>query len=103
MCRGGCIVLFKDNICEVWYRGKLVLTGKDVGPGGLWILLIDERANLDKEEPKQEQNPPSIAADTVYTLPYKQQKVKYMHQTFFAMPPTTLEKAISNNQLKVFQ
>ena len=73
-----------------------------MGPGGLWILLIDGRANLDEEEPKQEQNLPSIAAVTVYTLPYKQQKVKYMHQTFFAMPPTTLEKAISNNQLKGF-
>merc|ERR1711966_522789 len=34
--------------------------------------------------------------------PYKQQKVKYMHQTPFAMPLTTLEKAISNNQIKGF-
>ena len=102
LCRGGCVVIFKDKICEVWYRGTLALTGKDVGPGGLWIMPIDERASLDEEEIKQEQNPPSIAAATVYTLPHKQQKVKCMHQTFFAMPPTTLEKAISNNQLKGF-
>ena len=81
---------------------QVVLTGKDVEPGGLWIIPIDGRANLDEEEPKQEQNPPNIAAATVYTLSYKQQKVKYMHQTFFAMPPTTLEKVISNNQLKGF-
>ena len=74
--------------------------GEDVGPGGLWILPIDGRASLDKDEPKQAQNPPSIAVATVHTLPHKQQKVKYMHQTFFAMPPTVLEKAISNNQLK---
>ena len=81
---------------------QVVLTGKDVEPGGLWIIPIDGRANLDEEEPKQEQNPPNIAAATVYTLSYKQQKVKYMHQTFFTLPPTTLEKAISNNQLKSF-
>ena len=71
-----------------------------MGPGGLWILPIDRRASLDEDEPEQAQNPPSIATATVHTLPYKQEKVKYMHQTFFAMPPTTLEKAISNNQLK---
>ena len=76
--------------------------GKDVGPGSLWIMPIDGRSSLDEEEIKQEQNPPSIAAATVYTLPYKQQKVKYMHQTFSAMLPTTIEKAISNNQLKGF-
>ena len=69
-------------------------------PGRLWILTIDGRANLDDDQPEQAHNPPSIAAATVHTLPYKQQKVKYMHQTFFAMLPTTLEKAISNNQLK---
>ena len=46
-------------------------------------MMTDERASLDEEEIKQEQNPPSIAAATVYTLPYRQQKVKYMHQTFF--------------------
>ena len=75
MRRGGCIGVFKDKICEVWYWGKLVLTGKDLGLGGLWILPIDGIADLDEEEPKQEQIPPSIAAATLYTLSYKQQKV----------------------------
>ena len=65
-------------------------------------MPIDGRASLDEEEIKQEQNPPSIARAKVYTLSYKQQKVKYMHQTFFATSPTTLEKTISNNQLKGF-
>ena len=62
------------KICKVWYRGALVLTRKDVGPGGLWILPIDGRASLAQDEIKQEQNPSSIAAATVYTLSYKQQK-----------------------------
>ena len=67
-------------------------------------MPIDGRFSRDEEEPaKERQNPPSIAAATVHTLPYKRQKVKYMHHTFFAMSPATLEKAIiSNNQLKEF-
>ena len=71
-----------------------------MGPGGLWILPIDGRENLDDKMSAAKQNPPNIAAATLYTLPYKQQKIKYMHQTFFAMPAATLEKAINNNQLK---
>ena len=50
--------------------------------------------------PAANQNPPNIAAATLYTLPYKQQKVEYMHQTFFTMPAATLGKGINNNQLK---
>ena len=77
ICRGGCVVIFKDKICQVWYNGALVLTGKDTGPGGLWTLPIDGRVGLDEEKPAEKtQNPPSIAAATVHTLPYKQQKVK---------------------------
>ena len=84
------MVTFKDKICEMYYGGALVFTGKDIGPGGLWILPIDGRANLDEEKPATKQNPPNIAATTLC----------HMHQTFFAMPPATLEKAINNNQLK---
>ena len=87
----------------MYYRGKLVLTGKDVGPGGLWILPIDGRENLNDKMPAAKQNPPNIAATTLYTLPYKQQKIKYMHQTFFAMPPATLEKQSTMANSKEFQ
>ena len=81
MCKGRFAVILKDKICEVWYRGALVLTGKYVGPGGLWILPIDGISSLGEDKPKQVQNPPSIAAAMVHTLSYKQQKVKYTHQT----------------------
>ena len=65
--------------------------------------ILDGRASLDEEEAaKETQNPPSIAVATVHTLPYKQQKVKYTHQTLFALPPATFKKATSNNQLKGF-
>ena len=94
--------IFKEEICEVIYKNKIVLTGRVVGPGDLWILPIDGAASLEEGERHVHQNPQSIAAETVYTLPFKQQRVKYMHQNFFAMPPATLEKAIANNQLKGF-
>jgi hypothetical protein len=42
------------------------------------------------------------AAASVYTLPYKQQQMKYMHQSFYNMPIPTLVKAIQNNQLTGF-
>ena len=102
LCKGGCKVILEEDTCKIFYKGALVLTGRAVGPGGLWILPTNDATTLDVEEQNKPQNPPSIAAATVYTLPHKQQKVKYMHQTFFAMPPPTLEKAISNNQLKGF-
>ena len=102
MCQGGCEVVFKQRECEIWYKNKKVLTGEAIGPGGLWLLPIDGRTSLDAAPQAAPQNPPFLANATVYTLPYKQQKVKYMHQTFFAMPPPTLEKAITNKQLLGF-
>ena len=102
LCKGGCKVIFKEQICEVIYEGAVVLTGRAIGPGGLWLLPINGAVALDKEERHEPQNLQSVASATVYTLPFKQQRVKYMHQTFFAMPPATLEKAITNNQLKGF-
>ena len=39
-------------------------------------------------------------ASNLYTLPYKQQQIKYMHQTFFAPPHTTLSKVIDEGHLK---
>ena len=38
-------------------------------------------------------------ANNLYTLPYKHQKLKYMHQSFFSPPTQTINKAANNNQL----
>ena len=43
-----------------------------------------------------------MTAILVYTLPYKQQQMKYMHQRIYNMPIPTLIKAIQNNQLTGF-
>ena len=87
---GSVNILGKMRNTQDW---KGPLTRKDIWPGGLWILPIDGRASLDEEKPRgKTQKPPSIAAATVHTVPYKQQKIKYTHQTFFAMPPATFRK-----------
>ena len=82
LCKGGYEVVFKENDCEVWYQNRKVLTGRTIGPGGLWILPIDTRESLEDETMTTMQNPLSLSNTTVHTLLYKQQKVKYMHQTF---------------------
>lgn len=40
------------------------------------------------------------AASNVYTIPFRQNQVKYMHQTFFSPTIATLLKAINNGQME---
>ena len=42
------------------------------------------------------------AAHNVYTLLYRRNQLKYMHQTLFNPPMETLIKAIENDQLEGF-
>ena len=92
LCQGGCEIIFKKNKCEVWYKKRKVLTGRAIGPGRLWILPIDGKESLEAAPKAAPQNLPTLENATMYTLPYKQQQVKYMHQTFFTMRPPTLKK-----------
>ena len=39
------------------------------------------------------------AATNLYTLSYKHQQLKYMHQSFFSPPIQTISDTINNNQL----
>jgi hypothetical protein len=47
----------------------------------------------------QHDNAPTNIALNAYTMPTKQQAVKFMHQVFFCPPIHTLIKAINNRQL----
>ena len=75
---------------------------------GLWHLPVNPSEPPDDEnitEVTSKKSNSSVkygAANSVYTLPYKQQQVKYMHQVFCSPPIATLEKAIANNQLTGF-
>ena len=40
-----------------------------------------------------------LFANALHTLPYKQQQLKYMHQTFFSPPHQTIIDAANNKQL----
>ena len=107
-CDAGCQVVFDLEECRVYYKGKLVLTGKrDKKETGLWLLPINPTASpksapavdrLDLQLP----SPPAIphAANNLYTLPYKQQQLKYMHQSFFSAPIQTIIDAAHNGQLE---
>ena len=51
LCIGGCEVKFKDKESQVWYKNKQVLTGRSIGPGGLWVLPIGGQQELNDRTP----------------------------------------------------
>ena len=105
-CDGGCKVVFDAQECRVYYENKLVLTGDRDASTGLWRLPINptHQATLHNSIqmdlhllPHQQAN---HVAFNVYTLPHRQNQLKYMHQSFFNIPIPTLLKAIDNKQLE---
>ena len=95
----GCTVVFDDE-CRVYYKGKLVLSGGKDPRTNMWKLPINPTSKecstdyLDLAPP----NPLAChAANTLYTLPYKQQQLKYMHQSFFSPPISTIIDAANKN------
>ena len=112
-CDAGCKVVFDIHKCRVYFKQKLVLTGKCVPSneqcGGLWRLPINPTApaSVTNTIAKQHlyatkrQEQVHHAVNNVHTLPYLQNQVRYMHQTFFSQPKHILIKAIANDQLKV--
>ena len=107
-CDAGCKVVFDLQECRVYYKNRLVLVGGRDEATQLWKLPINPTknpndasttiANLDLHVmPKQKI---SHTANALYTLPYKQNQLKYMHQAFFNPPVQTLIKAALNGQLE---
>ena len=105
-CEAGCKVIFDVNECRVYYNKKLVLSGGRDPRTGLWQLPVNPTikpslqqtvANYDLHiQPNQL----TQAAFNVYTIPYKQNQLKYIHQSFFSPTLPTLLHAINNNQLE---
>ena len=70
--------MYDENEVRVIYKGKLVLSvGRDA--------VNTAHAALNLQMPRTHTTPKArhIAAASVYTLPYKQQQLKYMHQNVF--------------------
>ena len=80
-------VLFDMNKCRVHYKGALVLTGKRDEATGLWDLPINPQgkpttiATIENIylHIRSNQHVPH-EANNVHTLPYLQNRMKYMHQ-----------------------
>ena len=114
-CEGGCKVTYDEAEVRVLYKGKVILSGGRCKDTGLWLLPIAEKdeerrtkntahaaLNLQLPHANAGNTATHMATASVYTLPYKQQQVKYMHQCFFNAPIPTLIKAIQNKQLTGF-
>jgi hypothetical protein len=106
-CDAGCKVIFETEECKVFYKNELVLSGIRDDTTGLWKVPINpirENKNilphLDLYSPQHTDEQLHHLAANVYTLPFKQQQLKYMHQSFFNPPIHTLIKATRNGQLE---
>eukprot|EP00804_Cyclotella_cryptica_P001099 CCRYP_008385-RA/>CCRYP_008385-RA protein AED:0.18 eAED:0.13 QI:0/0/0/1/0.4/0.16/6/0/1406 len=108
-CYAGCHVTLDQHACRIYYQGALVLTGTRDETTGLWKVPIHphrpahpgQQSKLDSPHESPLITAPHTAMN-MYTLPSKQQQLKYMHQAFFSPPIATLLKAINNNQLQGF-
>ena len=103
----GCKVIFDIDECRIHYKGVLLLTGKKDRTTELCNLPINLREKPSAMTSIENQNLQfrphqhvSHSANTLHTLPYLQNRVKYMHKTFFCPPHSTLLAAINNHQLK---
>ena len=108
-CDAGCQVTLDQHSCKIYYQGALVLTGTRDETTGLWKVPIHphrpahhgKHSKLNAPHDSPLVTAPHTAMN-MYTLPSKQQQLKYMHQAFFSPPIATLLKAINNNQLQGF-
>eukprot|EP00804_Cyclotella_cryptica_P019081 CCRYP_014487-RA/>CCRYP_014487-RA protein AED:0.29 eAED:0.21 QI:0/0/0/1/0.5/0.33/3/0/1151 len=100
-CDAGCTVSFDTDACHIFHGGKLVLTGTRDKTTGLWIIPLNPTSPQTATAPPHPSSTPlhHHTAHNVYTLPFKQQQLKFIHQAFFSPPVHTLIKAIHNDQL----
>ena len=108
----GCTVVFEEYKCRVYFEGRLVLSGGRYETTELWKLPINTisnknhqnqqshlLSNLDLQTTPNQQQTAMHSAHSLYTFPYKQNKLNYMHQSFLNAPLQLLIDADLNNQL----
>ena len=96
--------MFGDDECRVYFKYELVLVGGRDAETGLWQLPINPAGwasqastvvdHLDLQVPASQVH---HAANGLYTMPYKQNQLKYMHQSFFILPIQQIVDAATNN------
>ena len=89
------------------FKRELVLVGGRDKATGLWQLLINPTGKVNQKSnmidhldlqlpaPKMQHG-----ANGLYTMPYKQNQLKYMHQSFFNLPIEQIIDAALNGQLE---
>ena len=91
---------FDEEECRVYYKGELVLAGCRDEQSGMWKLPINP-INKNNDNAYLDLAPTNKVAghtaSNLYTLLYKQQQLKYMHQTFFNPPIATIIDVANNN------
>ena len=111
-CESGCKVIFDTNECRFYYKGKLVLAGGKYKNTALCKLPINSKTNPTPNRQGQHLEALNIctvrgkqrstlhtANASLYTLPYKHNQLKYMHQSFLNAPIKMLIDAAHNNQI----
>ena len=96
--------MFDEWECRVYYKGELMLTGGRDRKTRMWKLPINpvsrDNTLLSLDLPLQGPRRQHHSTNSLYTLPFKQQQLKYMHQLFFNLPLQTLIAASNNGQMK---
>jgi hypothetical protein len=106
ICAAGCKVTFDQQECKVYHKGWLVLIGDRDENTNLWRLPINPTAKPTGNRLAHLKLHMTLnkfathIAQNVYTLPYKHNQLKFMHQTFFCPPIETLTQAIQSTHLE---
>jgi hypothetical protein len=102
-CDNGYEVTFTKALCKVTIEGKTVLEGPRDPNTKLWHLPINPTGTPAAGKPNNTMtNQIAHIAMNAYTMPTKQQALKFMHHTLFCPPIPTLIAAIENEQLRTF-
>ena len=102
LCNAGCKVMFKDIGVEVTYKGKIVICGQKDTRTGLWMIPLTATAQQQLEETSRVNPTSQEQVGNVHDSTTRAELVEYHHQSLFAPPASTIEKAIANHQLDSF-
>ena len=96
LCDAGCTVTFKHESCIISYNEKIVMYGIKCPRTRLWLVPLNmQQWDHSKQETQRKTN----VINNIHTTTSQKELVTYLHQCFFSPPPSTLIKAIKNDQL----
>ena len=94
--------LMNRNVECTTYKGELVLSGGRDKRTRMWKLPIKSVSKTNRIEgldlhipgQRRQGTTRTNTANNLYTLPYKHQQLKYMHQSFFSPPSQTIVRCV---------